>query len=93
MAIGWSSAGGLEPIGVEPTTYWLQTSRSPTELRPRRRERKTDNRRPPAGRGRVAIPGSPRATGPTRTRTWDLIVISDALYQLSYEPLVRPAQI
>ena len=25
-------------------------------------------------------------TGPTRTRTWDLVVISDALCQLSYEP-------
>ena len=24
--------------------------------------------------------------GPTRTRTWDLVVISDALCQLSYEP-------
>ncbi len=31
----------------------------------------------------------PRVNGPNRTRTCDLVVISDALCQLSYEPAYK----
>ena len=64
----------VETIGLEPTTSWLQTRRSPVELRPRRRPSELAFWCKGASRRAVVLPG-----GPNWIRTSDLSVISRTL--------------
>ena len=48
---------GLEAIGFEPTAFWLQTRRSPSELRPRSTD-PAETSRAGVGLGRLELPTS-----------------------------------